>query len=370
MELIRRKPFMIFACLALGCLGAMAQPVVGKPPIALGQSVALSGSSAPMARPFAEGARLYFARFNGAGGMDGQRIDLVTLDDAGEPARTLANTTRLLDQGVLALFGYYGSPQVIAAYPAFKDRDLILFAPMASADELRGPVYPNVYSMRPGFSEEAAAVTRHADMLGTRRLVILYGPDSESLFALDSAQRTTTAIGANLLASLPVAQVAQALEKKPQAVLVLGDAAAAGQGIRDLRAQGFRGPIYGFSNTGESLLAEQLGPVGAGVVVVRVTPKPDSARTPLVREFVADATAARLKPNVYMLEGYLAARSLAEALRVALRTPPLTSAGLRKAIEGMNNVDVGGVRVHFGGERVGSRMVDLSLIDSQGRVRE
>jgi branched-chain amino acid transport system substrate-binding protein len=370
-EFIRRKSFMIFACLAAACLGAAAQTGgVDKPPIVLGQSVALTGPNAPMAAPFARGARLYFARLNLAGGVDGQRVELVTVDDAGEPSRTLANTQRFLDEGVLALFGYYGSPQVIGAYPTIKASDAILFGPMASADELRGPVYANVYSMRPGFSEEAAAVTRHVDMLGARRLVILHGPDSESLFALDSAQRTTTAMGANLLASLPLEQVGSALEKKPQAVLVLGDATSAGKGIRALRAQGFRGPIYGFSNTGEGLLAEQLGAAGSGVVVVRVTPKPDHARTALVRELMADAAAARLKPDVYLLEGYLAARALTEALRVAVRKPPLNAAGLREAIEGLSNLDVGGVRVHFDGERVGSRRVDLSLIDGQGRVRE
>ncbi len=370
MDLNRLKPFMIFASFVLVCAGALAQSAGARPPIVLGQSVALTGPNAPMAVPFSEGARLYFARINAAGGLDGQRIDLQMADDAGEEARTLANTTRFLEQGVLALFGYYGSPQVIAAYPAIKNRDLILFGPMASADELRGAVYPNVYSIRPGFAEEAAAVTRHADTLGTKRLAVLYGPDSESLFALDSAQRTTTAMGANLVASLPIAQVAQALAQKPQAFLVLGDAASAGKGIREIRSKGFRGPIYGFSNTGESLLAEQLGPVGAGVVVVRVTPKPDNARSPLVREFMADAAAAGRKPNVYMLEGYIAARTLVEALRLAQRTPPLNTAGLRRAIESLSNLDMGGMRIHFAGERVGSRMVDLSLIDSQGRVRE
>lgn len=336
--------------------------------IVIGQSVALTGPSAALALPFHQGAKLVFDKVNAAGGIDGRRIELVTLDDAGEAVRTVDNTGRLLAQNPLLLFGYYGSPQVVAAYPAFKDGEVILFGPMASADELRGSLYPNVFTLRPGFAEEAAAVTRHAETLGTKRIAILHGTDSESMNALDSATRTAHGMGADLVATVPFAQMDRALNARAQAVLVLGDAPSAGKAIRDLRARAFRGPIYAFSSTGESLLAEQVGAAGAGVVLVRVTPKSDNMKTPVVRELLADAAAAKLKPSVYMLEGYIAARTLVFALRKAGRDT--TRAKLRKTIEGMNEIDVGGFRVSFDGDRVGSRLVELSLIDSQGRVRE
>jgi branched-chain amino acid transport system substrate-binding protein len=84
---------------------------------------------------------------------------------------------------------------------------------------------------------------------------------------------------------------------------------------------------------------------------------------------MADALAAKLgKPNVYMLEGYISARALVEAIRKAGREP--TAAKLRKAIEGMNEWDMGGFRISFDGGRTGSKLVELSLIDSQGKVRE
>ena len=39
-------------------------------------------------------------------------------------------------------------------------------------------------------------------------------------------------------------------------------------------------------------------------------------------------------------------------------------------LESLDDLSVGGFRVHFASERVGSKLVELSLIDSQGRVRE
>jgi branched-chain amino acid transport system substrate-binding protein len=363
---------------ALGFPGATAQAQqegVKSGSIVVGQSTALTGPGSPLAAAFHEGAKLYFDRINAAGGVNGRKIELVTLDDRGNPNVAAENTRKLLQQGVFSLFGYYGSPQVTAIYPLIKDSDILLFGPMAAADEFRGAMYPNVYSIRPGYAEEAAAITRHADTLGARKLAILHASDSESLAALDSAVRTMTGLGSNMVANagFQSGAVASAVNKvlaaAPQSVLVIGDSSGAASAIRDLRAKGFRGPIYGFSNTGESLLAEELGREGAGVVVVRVVPKSDTAKVPVVRELMQDAQLAKLgKTNVYMLEGYLAARAFAEGLKRAGKD--LTRARFKKSVGAMDDVSLGGFRVHFGDDRVGSRLVELSLIDSQGKVRE
>jgi branched-chain amino acid transport system substrate-binding protein len=362
------------AALALPGL-ASGQEGVSKSGIVIGQSVALTGPGSSLAVPFHQGAKMYFDRVNAGGGIQGRKIELVTLDDRGNSQLAVANTKKLLDQGVLALFGFYGSPQVTAIYPQIKDSDVLLFAPMAAADEFRGAMYGNVFSVRPGYAEEAAAIARHSETLGAKRLGILHATDSESLAALDSALRTMGSLGSNVVANaaVPSGAVANAVDKilaaKPESVLVIGDANGAAAAVRDLRAKGFRGPIYGFSNTGESLLAEELGPAGAGVVVVRVVPKSDTAKVAVVRELMADAQAAKIgKPNVYMLEGYIAARVFAEALRRIPRDP--TRARLRKSLEALDDVNLGGFRVHFADDRVASKLVELSLIDSQGKVRE
>lgn len=363
------------AALLLASAISFGQDGVSKTHIVLGQSLPLTGPGSSLAKPFHQGAKMYFDRVNAAGGIHGRQIELVTLDDEGYAATTAANTQKMLGQGVFSLFGFYGSPQVTTVYPFIKNSETVLFAPMAAADEFRGPQYPNVYLLRPGYSEEAAAVAKHAETLGARKFFILYAGDSESQAALDSATRVFTSLGVNLLGkdTLGSAGLAATVDKvlaaRPESVLLISDSVAAAPAVRALRVKGFRGAIYGFSNTGESLLAEQLGPAGAGVVVVRAVPKSDGNRVAVVRELQEDAAAAKLgKPNVYMLEGYIAARVYAEALRRVGKDP--TRAKLRKAIDGLNEVNIGGFRVHFAEDRVASRLVELSLIDSQGRVRE
>ena len=364
------KNLLLLAAALLGLGGlSHAQEGVTKTSIVLGQSVALTGSSSQLGQSFALGAKLYFDRLNATGGVNGRTIDLVTLDDEGLPANTEANTRKLLAQGVFTLFGYYGSPQLTAAYAAAKGSDVMFFAPMAAADEFRGMLYPNVYSIRPGYSEEAAAITRHAETLGVRKLAILHSADGESMAALESAERTMTGLGANLLIKTPIENVEKALQAKPESVLVISDPKGAATAIKELRTRLFRGPVYGFSNTGESLLADQLGTGGAGVIVARVVPKSDNAKFALVRELQADLAAAKLgKPNVYLLEGYIAARVYAFALRNAGKDP--TRAKLKSAMDALNDVNIGDFRVHFAQDRVASKLVQLGVIDSTGRVRE
>lgn len=363
------KLAMVAALALAGASRVNAEDGISKTAITLGQSVALTGPAAALALPFAQGARLYFERVNAEGGVQGRKIELTTLDDAGNAATALVNTQKLLEQRVFALFGYYGSPQVSAVNPLLKDTDILLFGSMAGADELRGSRYPNVYSVRPGYAEEAAAITRHAETLGMRKLVILYAGDSESLAALDSAERTMSGMGVNLLLKASLQGTDKAVAASPQSVLIISEPKGAATAIRDLRRRGYNGPIYGFSNTGEGLLAGELGPVGGGVVLVRVVPKSDSGRSPLVRQLQAGAAAAKLgRPNVYMLEGYIAAWAFTEALRNAGKEP--TRARLRVALDTLQELDLGGFRVNFDGDRVGSKLLELSLIDSTGRLRE
>jgi branched-chain amino acid transport system substrate-binding protein len=359
---------------AAGALAlAMTQGAFAQGTVKIGSVLSATGPASFLGEPEDKTLKLYVERINQAGGVNGRKIELVTLDDHGSPPITVENTKKLLAQQPLLLFGYYGSAQVAAAYPLMKD--VVLFAPMTAADEFRDAAHPNVYTLRPGYADEAAAITRHALTLGTKRLAILHSTDAESKSALESAQKTVVKLGAVLSGTYPVptGAVAEAVDSalagKAESLLVIGDANSAASIIRDVRAKGFHGPIYGFSNTGESLLAEEVRAEGAGVVVARVVPKVENANAPVARELAADAAAAKAdKPNVFMLEGYIAARVLTEALKRISGEP--TRAKLKAALDGLRNVDVGGFRVDFGKGRVGSKLIDLALIDSQGRVRE
>jgi hypothetical protein len=102
---------LLLAALALGLLAGMAwsQGVTPRT-VVLGQSAPLSGPLQAHGEDIRNGALAYFRKLNAAGGVHGRRIELATLDDAGDAAATLANTHRFIEEfKVFALFGYAGA---------------------------------------------------------------------------------------------------------------------------------------------------------------------------------------------------------------------------------------------------------------------
>ena len=104
------KTFMV-AALAFFALASHAQDGISKSAVTLGQSAALTGPSATLGVPFTQGAKLCFDRLNIVGGINRRKLELVTIDDAGNPGQAVRNTKTLLTQRVFSLFGFVKSPQ-------------------------------------------------------------------------------------------------------------------------------------------------------------------------------------------------------------------------------------------------------------------
>jgi branched-chain amino acid transport system substrate-binding protein len=64
----------------------------------IGVTGAMTGPPASTNAPPIEGLRLYVDRLNSSGGVNGKKVQLITLDDQAEPSKAAANAKRLLTQ--------------------------------------------------------------------------------------------------------------------------------------------------------------------------------------------------------------------------------------------------------------------------------
>ena len=79
--------------------------------IVVGQTVGVTGSAAITVKESMQGASLYLDFVNAQGGVGGQKIELVVLDDKFDTKLTLDNARVLIEQkGVLGLFMTRGPP--------------------------------------------------------------------------------------------------------------------------------------------------------------------------------------------------------------------------------------------------------------------
>ena len=87
------------------CVVAFAQPAH----VAIGFTSPLSGPDATYGQGLRQGVQLAIERANVGGGVNGRLLELISLDDGGDPMRATNNARELLQRGVVAITGVYGA---------------------------------------------------------------------------------------------------------------------------------------------------------------------------------------------------------------------------------------------------------------------
>src|SRR5258706_549091 len=104
-----KLPSLVLALAAAYGPCALAENGIGAGQILIGQSASLSGTTAETGQQLRDGANAYFEMVNRKGGINGRKIKVLTLDDAGNTKKGEENTQKLIEQDkVFLLFGYTG----------------------------------------------------------------------------------------------------------------------------------------------------------------------------------------------------------------------------------------------------------------------
>ena len=374
MTLSRRQFSIAAGAAALGGFQGTVSAQDG--PVVLGQSAPFTGPAAQLGIQFYQGAKLLFDQNNALPGA--RRVEIKFLDDGYEPDRCVANTKKLIDDDVFALFGYIGTPTSLAALPlAVKDK-VPFIAPFTGAMSLREPFQRNVFHLRASYNDETALIVKQLTHLGLAKIAVFYQNDAYGKAGLDGvtlalAQQNLKPVAQATVErnSVDVAAAVKALvAARPDAVVQISAYKSCAAFIREARKAGYGGTFYNVSFVGTQALADELGKDGAGVVVSQVVPSPYNSANAITREFseaVRKAGAGNI--NYSSLEGYLAAKVLAEGLR---RAPGrgVSRDGLIAGLESIEHQQFGGFDVSFSARNhVASKFVELSMITGDGRIR-
>ena len=375
MKLNRRQFSIAAGAAALGGFQGIAQGQ-SEAPIVLGQSAAFTGPASQLGIQFYQGAKLLLDQHNAQPGA--RRVEIKYLDDGYEPERTAANTKKLIEEDVFALFGYIGTPTSLAALPlAVKDK-VPFIAPFTGAMALREPFQKNVFHLRASYNDETALIVKQLTHLGLKKIAVFYQNDAYGKAGLDGVTLALSQQDLKPVAqatvernSVDVAAAVKALvAARPDAVVQISAYKSCAAFIREARKAGYGGTFYNVSFVGTQALADELGKDGAGVVVSQVVPSPYNSANAITREFAeAVRKAGAGSINYSSLEGYLAAKVLLEGLR---RSPGrgITREGLIAGLESMDRQQFGGFDVSFSARNhVASKFVELSMITGDGRIR-
>jgi ABC-type branched-subunit amino acid transport system substrate-binding protein len=359
--------------LALGLFAPLAQAQ-----IVVGQSSGFTGPVAPGVKENTEGAKLYIDHVNAQGGVHGQRVELVSLDDKFDPKLTVENAKKLIvERNAVALFLIRGTPHSEAVKPLLDEHKVPLVAPSTGAMVLHKPVHPWIFNVRATYQREASKAVTHLATIGMTRIAVVHVDDS---FGADCAIGAKDGFDRAKLQPLLVEKfdrskpdfsviVQKVKTANAQAVLMFGSAGAVSDGTRQIRAAGSAAQIVTVSNNASGGFIKQMGDHARGTIVTQVFPYERSLAAPMVKEasdLAAKANLGEVTPA--MLEGFAGAKVLVEGLRRA--GPQPTRAKLQQALDGFRKVDIGGLEVTYGPtDHTGLDYADLSIINADGKFR-
>jgi ABC-type branched-subunit amino acid transport system substrate-binding protein len=165
--------------LAICSQRAVAENGVTKDAILLGQSVALTGGAAELGIQMRNGLKTYFDYVNERGGVNGRKLELITLDDGYEPARTVPNTKKLIDEHkVFALIGYVGTPTSVPVVPLFTEAKLPFIGPFTGAESLRTPFNRYIFHVRASYYDETEKIVEQIVTNAGRKVAVFYQDDA------------------------------------------------------------------------------------------------------------------------------------------------------------------------------------------------
>ena len=360
---------LIAAAIALAAAPVMAQGVTDTQ-VVLGQSVALTGPAQQLGIDMQTGAKLYFDAINAQGGVAGRRIVLKTLDDGYEPTRAAENTKKLIhEERVFALFGYVGTPTSQASLPIFTEAKVPFVGAFTGAELLRSPLNRYIFNVRASYWDETEAIVQHLTAMSVDRIAVFYQNDAYGQAGLTGVERALKKRNLQMVGKATVerntvdvkAAVKSIIDANPQAVIMISAYKSCAAFIKDMKAARANPSFWNVSFVGSKALAKELDREGRGVQISQVVPFPWDSTVPVVKEYRRLADAAKVEPGFGTLEGYIAAKVMAEGLRRAGRK--LDRESFIRAMESMGDIDFGGFRINYGPEsHNGSRFVDLTII--------
>ena len=358
---------------------AFAENGVFTDKIVFGQVAALEGPAKALGLGMREGILAAFGEINRAGGINGRKLELNSVDDGYEPEKTIEAIKKLItEEKVFALVGAVGTPTSKAGQPIATDAKVPFIGPFTGAEFLRNPYNRYVVNVRSSYFQETEAWIEHLTKdLGISKIAILYQDDAFGLAGLEGVKiamakrdmslvasgafkRNTTAVKSALL---------DIMKGQPEAVVTVGPYKPIAEFVKVARQQEFNPIVLAISFVGSDALARELGSDGAGVVISQVVPFPWDASIPVVASYQAAMQAMKTdsKPGFVSLEGYLVGQLVVEALK-RMPEEPTREAFLDMIAKG--GFDLGGVKLNYAPDKnQGMDQVFFTVLQRDGSFR-
>ena len=300
--------------LAVAALALMATPALAQ--IKIGSAGPMTGQYAAFGEQLKRGAEMAVEEINAAGGVNGQKLQLVIGDDACDPKQATAVANKMVSDKVAFVAGHFCSGSSIPASDIYKEGKILQITPASTNPKLtddaaaKGNTTVGNYILKNNKNAKVAILHDKSPygkgVADETKKTLNKGGLKEAMYeAYNDTDKDFTAI----------------INKMKQAkidIIVLGGYHTAGALIiKQSREQGLAANMVGFDAL-ETAEFAQLGGAATNGVLMSFPPKAedDPKNAALVKKF----RDAKYNPEGYTLFSYAAVKAWADAAKKAKST--------------------------------------------------
>ncbi|HBG07926.1 MAG: hypothetical protein A2075_24390 [Geobacteraceae bacterium GWC2_58_44] len=367
---MKRIIFAIGLLIINATTGQAADPTAGV--IKIGMVNDQTGANKGSGRGMKVGVHAYFKAVNEKGGVNGRKVELITVDDQMVTDKTVDGLLKLVEeQKVFAVVGSVGTSNCVASLPIVKEYKVPYINPRTGATELRTPVVKEVIHIRASYQQEVDKIVDLLVKEGAKRFAVFYQNDGLGTDILASTENAVKRHGLSVVSkgsferrtTAVTAGLASIMAGKPDAVIVGAVYAPGAEFIKLARQEGVKAHMAACSFAGGSNLVKAVGPAAEGLIMTQVVPELGDLTLPLTKECkeAIEKNPEEVGFNTVSMEGCMAAKSIIMALEKAGNPP--TQAAFLNAYEGMKDADMGGIKLSFSpGDHQGQDNVYLQIV--------
>ncbi|CDH46596.1 MAG: branched-chain amino acid ABC transporter substrate-binding protein [Candidatus Competibacteraceae bacterium] len=289
---MNKKLLMVIAVgLALG--GGVAQAA---DTVKIGLMAPLTGSWASEGQGMKKIVELLAEQQNAKGGVLGQKIEVVTEDDGGDPRTASLAAQRLTTQGVAAVVGTYGSSVTEASQAIYDEARIPQIANGSTAIRLTEKGFKLFFRTAPRDDEQGRMAAQTIEKLSFKKVAILHDSTSYAKGLAQEANDLLKKKGAEVVffdALTPGERDYNAIltklkGAKPEVVLFTGYYPEAGLLLRQKKEMNWKVPFIGGDATNNPDLVKIAGKEAAEGFYFLSPPVPQDLDTPEAKAFLAD----------------------------------------------------------------------------------
>jgi branched-chain amino acid transport system substrate-binding protein len=296
--------------------------------IKIGVGAPLTGINASFGDQYRNGAQLAAADINAAGGILGQKIELVYGDDRSDPSEGVKVAARFASEGVKMVVGHFNSGVSIPASEVYAENDILMVTPGSTNPAVTERGLWNTFRMCGRDDQQGLVAAEYiAANLKGKKVAIVHDRTTYGQGLADEARKSLSKKGIKEALYEGVnpgekdySAIVQKIKSAGAEVVFWGGLhPEAGIIVNQMHKQGVKATLVG----GDGLAPDEFATIaGPGAVGTLMTFAPDPRIRPQAKEVVEKFKAKNINSEFYTLYSYATVQVMAEAAKRANSLEP------------------------------------------------